>query len=96
METDQERWSLFVEGVGLVFRSWTALQMAVENGWGGSRSADKAEEMIEDTLYWFTLTKNGENLFCLVFMDRVSVRSGYLCAAGSVTGCNAGGFQYTN
>jgi Pre-rRNA-processing protein TSR2 len=43
----------FEEGVGLIFSQWTALVLAVENGWGGSQSATKADEMIEDVLEWF-------------------------------------------
>ncbi|CAD7703721.1 unnamed protein product, partial [Ostreobium quekettii] len=49
--------ALFEEGAALVLTRWTALNLAVENGFGGPRSADKAEEMCGDVLYWFEVTK---------------------------------------
>ncbi|KAF8067311.1 TSR2 [Scenedesmus sp. PABB004] len=47
----------FEEGVGLVFSQWTALVLAVDNGWGGPDSAAKADYFIEDTLEWFAKKK---------------------------------------
>lgn len=49
----------FEEGVGLIFSQWTALVLAVENQWGGSDSATKADYFIEDILEWF-YRKKGE------------------------------------
>jgi pre-rRNA-processing protein TSR2 len=43
----------FEEGVGIIFSQWTALVLAVENQWGGSESASKADYFIEDILEWF-------------------------------------------
>lgn len=44
---------LFEEGVRLVFKKWTALALAVENQWGGSNSAERAELLFQDCLDWF-------------------------------------------
>lgn len=44
---------LFEEGVRLVFDRWTALQLAVENGWGGAQSKEKALDVMDDVLDWF-------------------------------------------
>lgn len=43
----------FDEGATLIFRRWTALQLAVEQGWGGHQSLAKADSMIRDVLVWF-------------------------------------------
>lgn len=49
----------FEEGVAIIFSQWTALVLAVENQWGGSESASKADYLIEDILEWF-YKKKGE------------------------------------
>ncbi|CAL4943502.1 unnamed protein product [Urochloa decumbens] len=41
------------EGIRLVFGRWTALQMAVENQWGGRNSRAKADELGASILSWF-------------------------------------------
>lgn len=43
----------FEEGVQLLLTKWTALQLAVENQWGGRDSRDKAEDMYDEILEWF-------------------------------------------
>ncbi|VAH14594.1 unnamed protein product [Triticum turgidum subsp. durum] len=43
------------EGIGLVFGRWTALQMAVENKWGGPDSRAKADQLAASILSWFTI-----------------------------------------
>ncbi|CAI5979023.1 unnamed protein product [Closterium sp. NIES-65] len=48
----------FREGVRLVFARWTALQLAVENQWGGGRSAEKAQHMQADLVH-FCYSKRG-------------------------------------
>ncbi|TVU45832.1 hypothetical protein EJB05_05335 [Eragrostis curvula] len=45
------------EGVGLVFERWTALQMAVENQWGGRDSRAKADQLGASILSWFCHSK---------------------------------------
>ncbi|KAH9310430.1 hypothetical protein KI387_025465 [Taxus chinensis] len=42
----------FEEGVGLVLSRWTALQMAVQNEWGGKSSAVKAHQLSTDIVSW--------------------------------------------
>ena len=45
------------EAIRLVFGRWTALQMAVENQWGGRDSRAKADQFEESILFWFCRTK---------------------------------------
>ncbi|XP_066324483.1 pre-rRNA-processing protein TSR2-like [Miscanthus floridulus] len=45
------------EAIRLVFGRWTALQMAVENQWGGRDSRAKADQFGESVLFWFCRTK---------------------------------------
>jgi pre-rRNA-processing protein TSR2 len=45
------------EGIGLVFGRWTALQMAVENQWGGRDSRAKADQLAASILSWFANSK---------------------------------------
>ena len=47
----------FEEGAALIFRRWTALQLGVQNEWGGARSADKANQLLADVIAWFYTTK---------------------------------------
>ena len=43
----------FEEGVNLLFSSWTALCLAIDNEWGGPASRQKAEQLYQDVLCWF-------------------------------------------
>jgi len=45
------------EGIGLVFGRWTALQMAVENQWGGRDSRAKADNFAASVLSWLCNSK---------------------------------------
>jgi hypothetical protein len=49
---DQSR-LLFEEGVRYVFEQWTALCLAVENQWGGPKSAESAKWLLQETIQWF-------------------------------------------
>ncbi|OVA05437.1 Pre-rRNA-processing protein TSR2 [Macleaya cordata] len=49
--------SLFVEGISLVLSRWTALQMAIQNEWGGRDSRQKSDQLASDILSWFSKTK---------------------------------------
>ncbi|KAL4184457.1 hypothetical protein AMTRI_Chr10g225700 [Amborella trichopoda] len=49
-----ETLSLFTEGVGLVLSRWTALQMAVENEWGGRASLQNLQKLSTDLVSWFS------------------------------------------
>lgn len=48
---------LFEEGLQLVFSKWTALDLAVQNEWGGMHSKDKAVQLMRDTADWFYAKK---------------------------------------
>ncbi|KAK9086930.1 hypothetical protein Syun_029324 [Stephania yunnanensis] len=48
---------LFQEGITLVLSQWTALQMAVENEWGGRDSRNKSQILASDVCTWFTQSK---------------------------------------
>ncbi|KAA0038692.1 pre-rRNA-processing protein TSR2 [Cucumis melo var. makuwa] len=52
---------LFQEGIGLVLSRWSALQLAVENEWGGRDSRRKVELLCSDIFTWFT--QNKEQLY---------------------------------
>ncbi|RWW34666.1 hypothetical protein GW17_00000572 [Ensete ventricosum] len=49
--------SVLGEGISLVFSRWTALQMAVENAWGGKDSRSNSEELASTILSWFSQSK---------------------------------------
>jgi hypothetical protein len=58
------------EGIRLCFLRWTALQLAVENEWGGHTSKLKAQQLQGDVLSWFTRSKgkthtSKETLSCI-------------------------------
>eukprot|EP00873_Tetraselmis_striata_P003281 jgi/Tetstr1/423545/TSEL_014218.t1 len=48
----------FEEGCRLVFDRWTALKLAVEQGWGGPQSTDKALDVLDDVADWFYRRKD--------------------------------------
>ena len=48
---------VFEEACYLIFLRWTALQLGVQNEWGGSRSAEKAQQLLQDVIGWFYNTK---------------------------------------
>ena len=49
----------FEEGTALIFSQWTALELAVENEWGGRSSRQKADGLIAEALDWFYGKKGG-------------------------------------
>ncbi|XP_061971211.1 uncharacterized protein LOC133693873 [Populus nigra] len=49
--------SQFREGICLILSKWSALQLAVENEWGGRGSGLLAEQLASDILSWFTQSK---------------------------------------
>ncbi|XP_068667063.1 uncharacterized protein [Aristolochia californica] len=53
----QEALSLLGEGISLVLSRWTALQMAIENEWGGKDSRQKSSQLASDILSWFAQSK---------------------------------------
>ncbi|KAI7855861.1 Pre-rRNA-processing protein TSR2-domain-containing protein [Circinella umbellata] len=50
----------FEEGVSYIFKSWTALNLAVEQDWGGVESAEKRDWMISVIVDYFS--SNGKKL----------------------------------
>ena len=55
----------FEEGTALIFSRWTALELAVENEWGGRSSRQKADGLIAEALDWFYGRKGNALLLCL-------------------------------
>lgn len=53
------------EGIGLVLSRWTALQMAIENEWGGRGTRDKSNQLNLDIFSAFTQSKEK------VYMDDI-------------------------
>ncbi|XP_011003790.1 PREDICTED: pre-rRNA-processing protein TSR2 homolog [Populus euphratica] len=49
--------SQFREGIRLILSKWSALQLAVENEWGGRGSHLLAEQLASDIFSWFTQSK---------------------------------------
>ncbi|KAK3200537.1 hypothetical protein Dsin_023952 [Dipteronia sinensis] len=48
---------VFKEGIGLILSRWWALQMAIENEWGGRGSRAIAEQLLSDIFSWFTQSR---------------------------------------
>ncbi|KAG5178463.1 Pre-rRNA-processing protein TSR2-domain-containing protein [Tribonema minus] len=57
MASLNEAWELFKQGVGSVLRQWTALQLAVDNNWGGGNSQQKALAMEAELVEMFRTKK---------------------------------------
>lgn len=53
----EEAMSFLREGINLTLSRWSALQMAVENEWGGRNSLARANELCEEIFNWFTQSK---------------------------------------
>ncbi|XP_062143270.1 pre-rRNA-processing protein TSR2 [Alnus glutinosa] len=56
-ELSMEALGVLREGIGLVFSKWWALQMAVQNEWGGPDSGRKADQLASDIISWFTQSR---------------------------------------
>jgi hypothetical protein len=68
------------EGISLVFGRWTALQMAVENQWGGRDSRAKADQLAASILSWFCHFKGK---YCSCSLTSSSNRLGLELEPGS-------------
>ncbi|EFA78468.1 hypothetical protein PPL_09120 [Heterostelium album PN500] len=55
--TEEQIWEVFDQAVKRVFLQWTALQLAVQNAWGGRSSEEKAEDIRQDILDLFLMGK---------------------------------------
>lgn len=63
----EESGSIFSEGIVMTLYRWSALQLAVENEWGGRQSRQKAEQLHSDIFSWFTQsTGNYQNSLILL------------------------------
>jgi len=49
----EQLWNLFIQCVNCIMSQWTVLNLAIEQGWGGIRSRDKAEQMVLDIIAEF-------------------------------------------
>ncbi|XP_078153140.1 uncharacterized protein LOC144548343 [Carex rostrata] len=45
--------AMFAEGISLVLSRWTALQLAVENQWGGRKSRGRADQLVASIQEFF-------------------------------------------
>ncbi|XP_010259056.1 PREDICTED: pre-rRNA-processing protein TSR2 homolog isoform X2 [Nelumbo nucifera] len=52
-----ESLSRLSEGISLLLSRWTALQMAIENEWGGKDSRQKSEQLAADIFSWFSQSR---------------------------------------
>lgn len=59
------------EGIGLVLSRWSALQLAVDNEWGGRSSRLKADQIHSDVLSWFTHSSS-EDLYIDDLEDKLA------------------------
>ncbi|CAI9118453.1 OLC1v1020027C1 [Oldenlandia corymbosa var. corymbosa] len=50
------------EGISLLLSRWFALQMAVQNEWGGDDSFYKSQLLVSEIESWFSQPKNSVNL----------------------------------
>jgi hypothetical protein len=41
------------QGVDAIFTKWTALQLAIDMGWGGQDSEEKGRSLRDEVLDWF-------------------------------------------
>ncbi|KAL5702270.1 hypothetical protein ACHQM5_027506 [Ranunculus cassubicifolius] len=52
-----ESHSILAEGISLALSRWNALQMAIQNEWGGRDSLEKSEKLADDLFSWFSQPK---------------------------------------
>lgn len=57
--------NIFEEGCNAIFVRWTALQLAIQNEWGGFQSQQKAEQLYKDVLNWFYTNKGIVRHLCI-------------------------------
>ncbi|XP_074322142.1 uncharacterized protein LOC141659247 isoform X2 [Apium graveolens] len=50
------------KGIWNILSKWNALQMAVENKWGGSDSLDKSHQLASDIESWFSKSKEPQSV----------------------------------
>lgn len=52
-QQQQQCWNVFVDSLHKVFNNWTALTLAVEHGFGGASSRNKADMLMQETIKFF-------------------------------------------
>ncbi|GAB4835965.1 hypothetical protein Ancab_000884 [Ancistrocladus abbreviatus] len=57
LKLSQEAIPQFQDGISLLLSGWSALQMAVDNEWGGPHSRSIALQFASDIFNWFNLSK---------------------------------------
>jgi hypothetical protein len=77
-ELSMEALGVLREGIGLVFSQWWALQMAVQNEWGGPDSHSKADQLASDTVSWFTQSRGTLKYENLVLTMRIFRTKSYI------------------
>lgn len=75
---------MFEEGAALIFMRWTALQLGVQNEWGGSKSVQKAQELLQDVIQWFYTTKGEAHRCPKPPLHHLSPASASLCCVHAV------------
>uniref|UniRef100_A0A1J3EEF9 Pre-rRNA-processing protein TSR2-like protein n=1 Tax=Noccaea caerulescens TaxID=107243 RepID=A0A1J3EEF9_NOCCA len=53
-----EEEAILNEGIGLILSRWTAMRAAVDNGWGGRDSQEKAMRTVSNVVDYFTQSKD--------------------------------------
>ncbi|XP_076448495.1 pre-rRNA-processing protein TSR2 homolog [Babylonia areolata] len=77
--------TLFNQAVSRILSSWAALQIAVENGFGGSNSKQKAQDLVNDIERLFQAKKNLDPYdFAGYLEDEVDDRFDLVVEDGSV------------
>ncbi|KAK6176515.1 hypothetical protein SNE40_014783 [Patella caerulea] len=61
----------FTRALDGIFKSWTALQLAVSHGFGGAYSQEKAEWLVFATETWFSENSRIETYECEEFLEDV-------------------------
>lgn len=65
-------------GIWNILSRWNALQMAVENKWGGTDSLDKSHQLASDIESWFSKSKGRIfDMHSFIFLKLRGLR--YLC-----------------
>lgn len=74
----------FKEGLGSIFRQWTALELAVYHQWGGPTSAQRAEQLVDEI---YTLFQCPEKVYkddiSLILEDYLESQFNTVCEDGS-------------
>lgn len=78
--TSEQSFSAFKEGLGSVFRQWTALELAVDQQWGGVNSSEKADQLINSILSMFSSSKKVYKDEIVVFLeDYLEIEFSIIC-----------------